>query len=72
MRTGHAADDVETLVANAQRLAINQFLAHVHAFHEPDDESILADLQGPPFCALQTGGDLRDPRRLDDGGRSSC
>src|ERR1700677_323789 len=44
MRTRHAADDVETLVANAQRLAINQFLAHVHAFHQADDESILADL----------------------------
>jgi hypothetical protein len=36
----HAADDVETLSANAQRRAIDQFFAHVHAFHEADDESI--------------------------------
>jgi hypothetical protein len=71
MRTRHAADDVETLVANAQRLGINQFLANVHAFHESDDESILADLQGALFCALQTGRGLRDSRRLHDGGRSS-
>jgi hypothetical protein len=44
IRTRHAADDVETLAANAQRLAIDQFLSHVHAFHQADDESILSDL----------------------------
>ena len=71
MGTRHAAVDVETLAANAQRLAIDHILAHVHAFHEADDESILADLQGAPFCALQTGRHLRDSLWLDDGGRSS-
>ena len=67
MRTRHAADDVETLSANAQRLAIDQFFAYVHAFHEADDESILADLQGTPLYALQTGRHLCDSRRLHDG-----
>ena len=43
---------MEALVANAQRFAINQFLAHVHTFHQPDDESIPADLQGERATSL--------------------
>jgi hypothetical protein len=58
MRTGHAADDVETLATDAQRFAIDQFLAYIHAFNEADDESIPA-APGPSNLEQAGLNDLR-------------
>src|ERR1022692_115780 len=70
IRTGHAPDHMKKFAADSQSFYIEQFITHLHALHQSDDQPVPANLQRSPLHAFQTRGRFRDAWRFYHGTRS--
>src|ERR1041385_4477725 len=56
VRRRHAADKEQLVAANAFRRHVEEVVAHMQPFDQPNHDTIVADLQRAPLGAFQTDG----------------
>ena len=63
MRRRHAADQGKLLADHTLSLRIEVFIPKMDAFHDTDNDAVLADLKRPPLGAFLAGRGLHDTGR---------